>query len=68
MVLEVRMELRVRVRLDYVDFNRNVRCAIREAFTVLCAVGDGGLHVRIREVFMHFSEHDLDVSLQKFTR
>jgi hypothetical protein len=46
MVLEVRMELRVRVRLDYVDFNRNVRCAIREAFTVLCAAG--GLHALFR--------------------
>jgi hypothetical protein len=36
MVVVVRVELRM--RLDYVDFNRNVRCAIREAFTVLFAV------------------------------
>jgi hypothetical protein len=49
MVMEVRMELRVRVRLDYVDFNRDVCCAIQEVFTMLCAVGDGGLGVCSRE-------------------
>jgi hypothetical protein len=63
MVVEVRMELRV--RLEYVGFNRTVCCAIREAFTMLCAVRDHGLQVGSREVFPHCSAHRTDVSLQK---
>jgi hypothetical protein len=64
MVVEVRMELRVRVRLDYVDFNQDVCCAIWEAFTMLCVVGYGGLY---RGVFLHSSKYYFDVSLQDLT-
>jgi hypothetical protein len=63
-MVEVRVELRVRVRLDYVDFNRNVCCAIREAFTMICSVWDGGLY---RGVFLHSSKYYFDVSLQDLT-